>query len=357
MAVLTYKCPNCDGGLVFDPTLQQYKCNYCLSSFTQPELDDLSPAAGEETHEAHEHVHGQETSAEHEEIHANLYSCPSCGAEVLTDETTAATFCYYCHNPVVLSGRLDGNFAPDWIIPFSIDKNRAVEDFLKWTGKKKFIPRAFFSKKQIDTITGIYFPYWMVNCDVYGAMNAHATRVRSWRTGNTEHTETDHFQVVREGNLRFAELTMNALKKANPKLSEGVQPFDFGGLTAFSMPYLSGFQAEKRDIESGQLEEFLDGEIREYTTSLFRETAVGYATVTPEFVSAVRQNTDWKYLLLPVWIVTYKDKKKKQYFYAMNGQTGKIVGELPVDYGRLAALFALISVPLFAILTLGGYLL
>ena len=139
MAVVTYKCPNCDGGLIFDPESQKFHCEYCMSSFSEEELkNDDSGIEKEEQ---------QETEQNEQESRMALYTCPSCGAEVVADETTAATFCYYCHNPVVLSGRLSGEFKPDKVIPFAIDKKAATERFLEWVGKKKFIPKAFFSKK------------------------------------------------------------------------------------------------------------------------------------------------------------------------------------------------------------------
>ena len=139
MAAITYKCPNCDGGLIFDPSSQKYHCEFCLSDFTQEELDALKP----------------------DDSQAVLYTCPSCGAQIVTDETTAATFCYYCHNPVVLSGRLTGQFAPDYVIPFQIDRDKAKEIFAQWIAKKKYVPDAFYSGKQIETMTGVYFPYWL----------------------------------------------------------------------------------------------------------------------------------------------------------------------------------------------------
>ena len=120
MAAITYKCPNCGGGLIFEPETQKYKCEYCLSRFMQADLE--GQAFGE---------NGGETAETGEEV----YSCPSCGAEVATDPTTAATFCYYCHNPVILSGRLRGEYLPDCVVPFSIDRKRAEGMFREWIGK------------------------------------------------------------------------------------------------------------------------------------------------------------------------------------------------------------------------------
>ena len=155
MAVVSYKCPYCGGELEFDPVSQKYKCPYCLAV-----LDELPEDAAKETEEKKETKEVKETKAESQENEeAVLYTCPSCGAEIITDATTAATFCYYCHNPVVLSGRLEGKYLPDMVVPFQLDKKKATESFLSFVKKKKFVPTAFFNKNQIEKLTGVYYPY------------------------------------------------------------------------------------------------------------------------------------------------------------------------------------------------------
>lgn len=177
MAIISFKCPNCGGELIFDPATQKYKCEYCNSLFTQEELDAMKPMQGEEPEAAAqgaaaqaaagaaagEKAETEQTVGEQEsepEGEAVYYSCPSCGAEIVTDATTAATFCYYCHNPVVLGKRLEGSYLPNKIIPFEIGREDAEKKFLDFVSKKKYVPKAFFNKKQIESMTGVYFPYW-----------------------------------------------------------------------------------------------------------------------------------------------------------------------------------------------------
>ena len=142
MEVITYKCPNCGGDLTFDPASGKYKCEYCLSSFTQEEAEKANPKAAEalngeddaagaqEASDAQKESSTEETKGETEQGEAVVYTCPNCGAEIVTDATTAATYCFYCHNPVVLSGRLSGEYMPDFVLPFKISKEQAIEKFL-----------------------------------------------------------------------------------------------------------------------------------------------------------------------------------------------------------------------------------
>lgn len=359
MAVVTYKCPNCDGGLIFDAESQKFHCEFCLSYFTEEELVKAGQAKTEEKvineEQTQERENTQEVtdSEKEKDFHAAMYTCPSCGAEVVVDDTTAASQCCFCHNPVVISGRLDGKFEPDCVIPFAIDRDEAIKRFLQWTGKKWFIPKNFFSKKQIEKVSGIYFPYWIADCDVSASIHAEATKVRSWRSGNTRYTETSTYSVSRAGNLSFSDISKNALNKANKVLAENVQPFDFSEVKDFNMAYLSGFGAEKRDIEHEEIEAEIKEDVTNYSAELLRDTVGGYDSVLVSNRSADVNNLKWRYALVPVWLMTYKSGGK-DYYYAMNGQTGNTCGKLPVNPKKLAALFAGVSIPVFIIALLGG---
>ena len=163
MAAVNIKCPSCGGELVFDPSTQQYACPYCGSHFDQPQLEGIlreqQPSQEPETAAFDEQNSGDPFSAGQPEDgqEAVVYRCPSCGAEILTDETTAATFCCFCHNPVILEGRVSGKFLPDRVIPFSISRDMAVEKFLAAMKKKWFVRRGFFQKNQIASADFIFF--------------------------------------------------------------------------------------------------------------------------------------------------------------------------------------------------------
>lgn len=160
MEIQSYKCPNCGGGLVFDPKTQKFKCEYCLSAFTEETLKEMEEAArkSEEASKPGEMPEAEKIESQKQaESKMVLYTCPSCGAEIVAQETTASTYCCYCHNPVVLSGSLDGKYRPDGLIPFEIDKKKAKEIFKNWIQKKKYVPDDFYSPRQMDYLEGIYY--------------------------------------------------------------------------------------------------------------------------------------------------------------------------------------------------------
>ena len=323
---------------MFDPESGQYQCEYCLSEFSQQRLEEMTPET-EETRSA------------------MLYHCPSCGAEIVTEETTAATFCFYCHNPVVLSGRLEGQYHPDYVLPFAIDREKAVEIFTDWVKKKRYVPKAFFSEEQIEKMTGVYFPYWLYSCKVDGKLDAEGVKLRTWVAGNLRYTETQKYEIRRDGHMNINQVPRNALKKADRLLVEGVLPFNMKELRPFSMGYLSGFMAEKRDMEQQEFAPEITREVESFAVSGLQNSVSGYQSMTVQNKSADIRDEKWQYALMPVWTLTYKDHKGNICYFACNGQTGKICGKLPVDMGRLMILFAEVFLPVLAVLLVVGYLL
>lgn len=335
MSAITYKCPNCDGGLVFDPESGTYACEYCLSKFTQEELV---------------------TESTESQKSAVMYHCPSCGAEIITDETTAATFCFYCHNPIVLAGKLEGEYLPDGIIPFKITKEEAIEKFQEWIQKKKFVPKGFYSKRHIEKMSGVYFPYWLYGCETDSYMNGTARDIRIWRVGDIEYTETKVFQIRRAGKVSFRHLPKTALQKAQNAMLKGIFPYEFGAMEKFHMGYLSGFQAEKRDIDKESLTAEIRQDIQKYAEKRMRDTITGRSSFSMESQNHAIAEEKFQYTLLPVWILTYRQGGSQVYYFAMNGQTGEIVGKLPIDKKKLFGLGAIIFAAVFIILLIGGLL-
>ena len=344
MSVITYKCPNCDGGLVFDPESGTYACEYCLSKFSHEELM---------TEEESETVSDE---GEDRQQSAIMYHCPSCGAEIMTDETTAATFCFYCHNPIVLSGKLEGEYLPDGIIPFKITKEEATEKFVEWIQKKKFVPGGFYSKRHIEKMSGVYFPYWLYGCETESYMNGTARDVRIWRVGDIEYTETKTFEIKRAGKVSFKHLPKTALQKAQNAMLKGIFPYEFCALEKFHMGYLSGFQAEKRDIDKESFTAQVRQEIQKFAEKRMRDTITGRNSFSIESQNHRISEEDFRYILLPVWVLTYR-QSSQVYYFAMNAQTGEIVGKLPIDNKKLFGLGGIIFAAVFAVLLLGGLLL
>lgn len=346
MAAITYKCPNCGGGLIFAPSSQKYHCEYCLSEFSQDELGQMQP----------DQMQPDQMQPEDTPKSAVLYTCPSCGAQIVTDGTTVSTFCYYCHNPVVLSGRLEGEFAPDYVIPFQIDRKRAEEIFSQWVGRKRYVPAAFYNKRQIESMSGVYFPYWLYGCRIDGELDAQGTMLRMWDTAGMRYTETKIYDINRQGTMEVDHVARGGLRKANRQLADGVLPYRMEDKKPFSLGYLSGFLAENRDMEKEQFVTEVQAEVRQFALENLQSQGGSYSSMQIRRREANIREEKWSCALLPVWTLTYNDKARgKIYYFALNGQTGKVCGKLPVDGKKLAMLFLSVFLPMVIILLTGGY--
>lgn len=346
-STVTYKCPNCDAGLIFDPEKGKFVCEFCISDFTEDELRERGSLDRADEIEREQ--------AEFRE-HIKEYCCPSCGAEVITDENTVAGTCFYCHNPIVLSDKVSGNLKPTKIIPFAFDKEEAKARFLRFAKKKMFVPKTYAAPENAENISGVYYPFWVTDADTEADFDARGTKVRTWRMGNYRYTETSHYNIMRSGDIHFEDITTSAISEEDKAMLEGILPYPTDSHIDFSMPYLQGFVAKKRNIER----ESLSSEVRErmhgYASRLLKDTVSGYHSVSDEVTGIRISSSHWEYTLMPVWILNYKHKGKN-YTYAMNGHTGKVYGELPVSFHKLGILFGSLLSSIALICTLIGYFL
>lgn len=371
MAVLSYTCRNCGSALRFNAGAQDWTCEFCGSVFVEADLtatepptavEDGAPQGQPGVPEAGVAGAAGETAGEavldEKTFNAQIrsYSCPGCGAEIITDQNTAATFCLYCHNPAILPHQLSGVNKPAKVIPFAYPRKEVVDIFLKWCKKKPLLPNSFTSRHTVDKLTGIYIPYWLFDCSVSGKMRASARTIRSWVSGNTRYTETKTYDVYREITADFKGVPADGSKRADDQLMETIEPYDFKGIRPFAMPYLAGYQAEKYDVDSEAAFTRVKERVKQYTENLIRNTIKGYSSVTVSSSEVLFNNSRVEYALLPVWLLTFH-YEGKSYFFAMNGQTGKVAGKLPVCRGKVVRYFAAITAALYLVMLLGGMLL
>ena len=329
--LLEYKCPCCSGKIEFDPQLQKMKCPYCDTEFDvdtlrqydnelsndKPDQMDWSSGAGSEWQAG-------ETDG------MRIYSCNTCGGEVIGDETLAATSCPYCGNPIVMMGQFRGDLKPDLVIPFKLDKNAAKAGLMTHLQGKRLLPKVFKDQNHIDEIKGVYVPFWLFDADANANIRYRATRVRTWSDRKYNYTETSFFNVTRAGNISFDKVPVDGASKMADDLMESIEPFDYREAVDFQTAYLAGYLADRYDVTAEQSIGRANERIKKSTENAFAETVQGYATVTPETSSIQLSNGHTKYALLPVWVLN-TTWNGNQYTFAMNGQTGKFVGDLPLD--------------------------
>lgn len=361
---VAYKCPNCSAGLTFNPKSGGFDCEFCGGHFTQEQLDSITAASIETIPDAYseEELRNIEAQAESiaqgrlsdEEKYNNhpkneeetrhfaeenrLYMCPTCGAEIITEsELSATAICHYCHSPIVLSGRLEGQYCPDMLIPFKKTKEDALRGFDEWTKKKKFfLAKGFGAPESLAKIQGIYVPFWLTDCITEGTLVAECYKnVSSVRSGDYIINTEKKYTVVRQGTLEFSKIPADGSLKADDALMESIEPFDYNDLVDFKMSYLSGHNAEKYDVTKEQVYPRIDKRATDQTKTEFNNSVKGYSRKIIKTEGYRVKGVRWKYVMLPLWFLSFK-YKGKYYYYSMNGQTGKFGGTLPVNKPKLA---------------------
>ena len=343
--LMEYECPSCGGAVAFDAALQKIKCPYCDSVF---ELDQVN--VKEETSQEPQPMEDPNWSEE-----VNTYVCQSCGGEILCDANTAATSCPYCESPVVMGARLEGSLRPDLVIPFKLDKQAAKDALRKHTSGKILLPKCFKSENRIEKLQGVYVPFWLYDATADGDVRYHATKVRHWSDANYNYTQTRHYAVHRAGDMAFEAVPVDGSSKMADELMESIEPYDLTQAVDFETAYLAGYLADKYDLDQEVTRERAFERIRNSTRQTLRGTVNGYSTLNEETADVQVESGRVRYALLPVWMLSTMYRGKR-YTFAMNGQTGKMVGDLPMDKTAFWLWFAGVSVAASALAYLIGML-
>lgn len=347
--LLEYKCPCCGGAVEFNSSVQKMKCPYCDTEF---EMDTLKAYDEELKQEKPDNMNWEDSAGKEwddgETDGMCVYSCQSCGGEIVGDANAGATTCPYCGNNVVMKGQFSGDLRPDYVIPFKLDKKKAKEGLKNHFKGKWFLPKVFKDENHLEEIKGVYVPFWLFDADTEARIRYRATKVRSWSSGDYDYAETQHYSVIREGSVGFERVPVDGSSKMADDLMESIEPYDFSEAVDFQTAYLAGYLADRYDVTAEQSIERANERIKRSTEEVFEDTVQGlYSTVVPENISLNLKNGQAKYALYPVWLLTTK-WRDKTYLFAMNGQTGKFVGDLPVDNGKyfkyLAAFTGIFSV-------------
>ena len=340
--MLGYKCPNCDAPLVFDAKSGNMRCEYCESEFEPDTLKAYDEVLNEEkSTEGKTDPEWNDVSSSDEawdDEDKGVFACEFCGAELVTDAATAATVCPYCGNTAVLTGRLSGVLKPELVIPFAKTEADAKEALKRFCHKKPLLPKNFLSENRLESLKGIYVPFWLFDTDADARYTYNATRVRTYRRGDYRITDTYHYLVRRAGEVGFEQIPADGSSKMDDAYMEAIEPFDYAHGVDFATAYLSGYLADKYDVKSEDVQDRVNRRIKESTARLFRETVQGYATVTQRSSNIKLHNGRVRYALLPVYMMNTV-YEGKTYTFAMNGDSGRFVGELPVCRRRLTAWF------------------
>ncbi len=348
--VLSFKCPCCVAPLEFNGDQGQMTCEYCGSTFTMEQIkaaqsaDALEGDAAEMTWSSSEPEMIQD-----EDGKVTGYQCPSCSGEIIADENTAATECPYCGNQTIIPKSFEGMYKPDGIIPFSIDKTHAEEKLREFYKGKKLLPSSFTDNNHIKGISGIYVPFWLASAKADGTVVFDAVKTKTENSPQGTVKIEDHYMATRKGTLDFSRVPADASQKMDDALMDSLEPYDLSKLTDYDAAYFSGYMADKYDVKAEDIRERVNKRIRSTFISEMQSTVKGYNSVSKKNDAVTVKDGKTEYAFLPVWMLSTK-YNDEVYTFAMNGQTGKISGSLPIDNGKYWKYVAITTAIVFAIM-------
>lgn len=348
MDATTYQCPGCGSALAFSIEKQLWACEFCRNEYS---LGDLT--ANDEAARANSGV-WQSSATLGDEVQG--YRCRSCGAQILAEKNTAATFCAYCRSPAILPEQLGEIRRPDYILPFKIAKERALEMMLKACRARPFLPGAFRRDMRTGVISGLYVPFWLFSCDARGYLEAEADRVKTWSDSRYRYRKTDTYHVVRDAEMDVRHVPIDSSLKMDDAMMRAIEPFDYGQLAPFALEYLSGHYADSYDLTPEQAIPQGEGRMNDAVRDVMSGMTGTYTSVRRRRLDVYKRDSSMAYAMMPVWTFLYR-YKEKDYAFFINGQSGKINGKLPISALRvtlwLAALLAF-ALPLAFLIATGG---
>ena len=324
------RCPGCGANLIFNADAQNWVCESCGRVSTQKDIYNITKDS-----DLDNKTHGQDIDRQPE---LNLFRCQSCGAEMVTDENTTATFCVYCGNAGIMKSRLEGKYRPDLIIPFNMSRQDAIDEYNKLRAGRYLAPDEFGDPQHIEKLSGVYVPFWLYDGSLQAHVSGTRTESTSWTSGNYTYTTRNTYHMERAGNMSFQKVPADGSKKFDDTLMDCLEPFNFSELQPFNYSYLSGFLAEKYDVTDEENQERAKRRMAKAFMNEIYKTIHGTLINIEEDKTAVFHNA--KYALLPVWMLN-TIINGKTYTYAMNGQTGRIIGNIPISYVKVLRYFAI----------------
>ncbi|MBE7007765.1 MAG: hypothetical protein E7422_01230 [Ruminococcaceae bacterium] len=326
--IVEQKCHNCGAAMRFDPKKGKLICDHCGTAINinSNELDTPTELEGFDFNA----LNDQATVADAADL--PVYNCESCGAEVIAPPEQAALTCPYCANNIVLTDKVSGKLRPDGVVPFRIEPKELPAAMQRFYKDKVLLPRRFFSENTMGKVTGVYVPFWVFGGRLSGELSYRATRVSTHREGDYEVTETKHYRLARDVEMSFEGLPVDASARLEDELMDSLEPFDLAETKPFDMRYLAGFTADRFDQAKSDIASRAESRMRATAEAVAEsEASRGYSSAVRSGGS-LRADITAKYLLLPVYLFDIAHDGKK-YHFAVNGQSGKVVGTLPIDKG------------------------
>ena len=328
-----FRCVNCGGNIVFDIDSQSMKCQHCGSMISPDQFEVRNSSTGEDISESE----------------LTLFTCGSCGAQLHGTEESQVGFCPYCGGQSLLQSKKDGKSMPERIIPFQVSKERCSSLFADYTKKVRYLPKELRNAAYLKSFTGIYMPYYEYDVEL-GASHIVGTKtVKS--TSQYDLVNTYSIDASVDGD--YCGVPYDASKYYDDEIAARVLPFDMKKEQPFRPAYLSGFYADASTVPAEtyyeDAEKTASSDIVEEVSRLVnKQDGITVETRSSRVDALTRGHHS---TMFPLWFLTWR-KGDRVAYAVVNGESGKVVSDLPVDAKTFSLGCAAIALIVFLILEL-----
>ena len=340
---LTYQCPNCGGVLSYDSSIQLLKCDFCESTFHEGEIDRSIPMGASVEAKETEHVKTVDEFLEHAPWEAEgtnaenaiTYNCPSCGAGVVADQSMMTANCPFCGNNMLVSGIANAENVPQYVVPFEVSRERASHELTEHFKGKWYLSRKF--QAELEHMKGVYVPYHLYDYEVHGT--GQYIGYRESENENGSKSKTGYKPATRTGHANFTKIAVDGSSKMPDAHMDAIMPFDFNKMMPFSANYVVGYLAEVADESVEECRPRAESRAEVTFRESMRKSVEdlkgvdGIEEAHEDFESNLLSASTCS---LPVWLM-HCSWENIDMLFAVNGQTGECVGDLPVSKVRRGA--------------------
>ena len=330
------KCPSCNGTLYFDISKQNLKCRHCSQTF---DIDEY-----ERNNSAEEALLAE----------GRMYTCQNCGAQLISADDEAVTYCSYCGSEQILESELSGVKHPKYIIPFSVTKKYCKTIYQNELKNKLYVPSEFKDPEFIEKFRPFYIPYWMYRVK-FREEPFDAKGYRDYTAGNYDYHEEYNLRLQVKDKGLYG-IPYDASRNFDDSIAENIAPYKKDKMVLYKQGYLAGMYADSPNVDAETYqEEVLDKATAVATKDLEKDLG-GIRIKLPKSKKKLQEFFETRYegedaIFLPVWFLTWR-KGNRVAYAVVNGQTGKIHIDLPADM-KMFTFYTLVGAAgLFALLSL-----
>lgn len=326
------KCPRCGGVMDYDPATGGLKCPYCDYEQEIKKEEDAPKTAQELDFSQAENTANCNWGVEKKTV-----LCKACGAESVYDALEISAVCPFCGSNQVMEAADRKTMAPGGVIPFEITDTKAAELFKSWIKKKWFCPKLAKESAKAKRFQGVYLPYWTFDTKISSDYTGQYGKERRVKKGDQTETVVDWYPTKGNYKESIDDELVCATTNQNQSMLMGLEPYRTAENKSYKPEYVAGFAAERYAIGVKEGWEIAKSSIqRKLKANITKKIEQEHHAdrVRNLQLKTTYRDITYKYLLLPVWISSYK-YKDKVYQFMVNGQTGKVSGKTPISIPKV----------------------